>query len=80
MWVMNKKILEREGCVNQHFALDIIVEMYLQKDRKLLNVFMNFQNPSDSTERKGLWDIIRIYGVGGRLLKRIRSFYKYGNS
>ncbi len=27
-------------------------------------------------DRKGLWDILRVYGVGGQLLEGIRLFYE----
>ncbi len=27
-------------------------------------------------DKKGLWDILRVYGVGGQLLEGIQSFYE----
>ncbi len=27
-------------------------------------------------DRKGQWDTLRVYGVGGQLLKGIKSFYE----
>ncbi len=41
----------------------MFVEKYLDKDRKAY----------DRVDRKGLWDILRVYGVGGQLLEGIKS-------
>ncbi len=30
----------------------------------------------ERVDRKGLWDTLRVYGVGGKLLEGIRSFYE----
>ncbi len=38
---------------------------------------MDLEKTYDTANREGLWDILRIYGVGGCLLKRMRSFYEY---
>ncbi len=27
-------------------------------------------------DRKGIWEILRVYGVGGKLLEGVRSFYE----
>ncbi len=63
------------GCVDQNFAVKILVEKYLEKDRKLFAAFMNLEKPYDRVDRKVLWDTLRVYGVGGQLLEGIRSFY-----
>ncbi len=44
------------GCVDQIFAMKILVIKYLQKDRKLFAAFMNFEKAFDKrVDRKGLW-------------------------
>ncbi len=30
----------------------------------------------DRVDRKGLWETLRVYGVGGQLLEGVRSFYE----
>ncbi len=55
--------------------MKIFVEKYLEKDRKLFAAFMDLEKAFDKVDRKSLWDTLRVFGVGGRLLKRIRSFY-----
>ncbi len=37
---------------------------------------MDLEKAYDRVDRKGLWDTLRVYGVGGQLLKGIRSFYE----
>ncbi len=64
------------GCVDQIFAVKILVEKYLEKDRKLSAAFMDLEKAYDRVDRKGLWDTPRVYGVGEQLLEGIRSFYE----
>ncbi len=64
------------GCVDQIFAVKILVEKYLEKDRRLFAAFMDLEKVYDRVDRKGLWDTLRVYGVGGQLLEGIRSFYE----
>ncbi len=62
------------GCVDQIFAVKILVEKYLEKDRKLFAAFMDLEKAYDRVDRKSLWDTLRVCGVGGQLLEGIRSF------
>ncbi len=64
------------GCVDQIFAMKILVEKYLEKDRKLFAAFMDLEKAYDRVDRKGLWETLRVYGVGGKLLEGVRSFYE----
>ncbi len=32
-------------------------------------------NLYDRIDREGLWTVLRLYGLGGRLLKGVKSFY-----
>ncbi len=60
--------------MDQIFAVKILVKKYLEKDRKLFATFMDLEMAYDRVDRKGLWDTLRVYGVGGQLLEGIRSF------
>ncbi len=64
------------GCVDQIFAMNMLVEQYLEKDRKLFAAFMYLEEAYDRVDRKGPWDTLRVYGVRGQLLEGIRSFYE----
>ncbi len=37
---------------------------------------MDLEKAYARVDRKGLWDTLRVYGVGGQLLEGIRSFYE----
>ncbi len=54
------------GCINQIFAVKILVEKYLEKNRNLFAAFMDLEKTCDRVDRKGLWDTLRVYGVGGK--------------
>ena len=36
---------------------------------------MDLKNSYDTIDRHGMWQILRVYGVGGKLLKAVQSFY-----
>ncbi len=54
------------GCMNKIFAVKILVEKYLEKDRKLFAAFMDLEKAYDRVDRKGLWETLRVYVSGGR--------------
>ncbi len=37
---------------------------------------MDLEKAYDRVDREALWSVLRIYGVGGQLLKGIQAFYK----
>ncbi len=62
--------------MDQIFAVKILVEKYLEKNRKRFAAFMDLEKAYDRVDRKGLWETLRVYGVGGKLLEGVRSFYE----
>ncbi len=56
------------GCVDQIFAMKSLVEEYLGKDEKLYAAFMDLEKAYDRADREALWNVLKIYGVGGQLL------------
>ncbi len=42
------------GCIDQISAVKILVEKYLEKDRKLFAALMDFEKAYDKVDRKGL--------------------------
>ena len=36
---------------------------------------MNLEKAYDTIDRHGMWQMLRGYGVGGKLLKAVQSFY-----
>ena len=37
--------------------------------------FMYLEKDYDTIDRYGMWQMLRVYGVGGKLLKAVQSFY-----
>ena len=38
--------------------------------------FMDLEKAYDTIDRHGMWQMLRVYGVGGKLLKAVQSFYE----
>ncbi len=55
------------------FCRENIDGKYLENDRKLFAAFMDLEKAYHRVDRKGLWDILRVYRVGGQLLEGIKS-------
>ncbi len=36
---------------------------------------IDLEKAYDRIDREGLWTVLRLYGLGGRLLKAVKSFY-----
>ncbi len=47
-----------------------------QKARKCFGHSWIWKKTYDRIDREGLWTVLRLYGLGGRLLKGVKSFYK----
>ncbi len=62
--------------MDQIFAVEILVEKYLEKDRNLFAAFVDLKKSYGRVDRKGLGDTLRVHGVGGQLLEGIRHFYE----
>ncbi len=63
-----------KGCVDQLFAIKMLVEENLVKIRKLHAAFMDLEKACDRVDRKALWNALKIYGVGGQLTEGIKTF------
>ncbi len=62
----NKEASEREGGrVDQIFSFRMVVEKIIAKGKK-------YTLPS----WLALWEVLKLYGVGGKLLSAIKSFYE----
>src|SRR5678815_4343494 len=52
-----------------------MIEKMREKKNKLYLGFMDLQQAYDRVNREALWQVLVIYGVGGRLLNGIKSVY-----
>ena len=61
--------------MDQVFAVRQVCEKYLANGKDVFGAFMNFEKPNDTIDRHGMWQMLRVYGVSGKLLKEVQSFY-----
>ncbi len=73
MQVTEIKVSDEQGgfrkgksCVDQIFAIKMLIEAYLGMHRKLYAAFMDLEKEHDRVDRKTLWNVLKIYGVDGR--------------
>jgi hypothetical protein len=64
------------GCVDQVFALRNVSEKNLEKQKDLYLGFMDLEKAYDKVDREGLWEVLIIYGVSGKLVQAVKSFYE----
>ena len=72
--------MDGRGCVDQIHTVRLMIEKYICKRRKLYAAFIDLEKAYDRVDRKALWDVLRIYGVGGELLSAVRAFYVDSNA
>ncbi len=51
---------EGKSCVDQIFAIKMLVEEYLGKDRKLHAAFLDLEKAYDRDEKEALWNVLKI--------------------
>ncbi len=64
------------GCVDQIFSFRIISEKIMAKGRKGYAALISLEEAYGTIDRKALWDVLRVYGMGGKLLNGVQAFYK----
>ena len=57
------------------FAVRQVCEKYLANGKKVFWAFMDLEKADDTIDRHGMWQMLRVYGVGGKLLKVVPGFY-----
>ena len=57
------------------FAVRHVCEKYLAKGKDVFWAFMDLEKAYDTIDRHGMWQMLRVYGVGGKLLKAVQRFY-----
>ena len=50
-------------------------EKYFANGKDVFWAFMGLEKAYDTIDRHGMWQMLRVYGVGGKLLKAVQSFY-----
>ena len=63
------------GCVDQIFTLKQIGEKAREKKRRVYVGFMDLEKAYDRVNREALWQVLRMYDVGGKLLNGMKRMY-----
>ena len=66
---------QSKGCMNQVLAVSHVCEEYLVNVKDVSWAFMDLETAHDTIDRHGMWQMLRVYGVGGKLLKAVQGFY-----
>ena len=62
-------------CVDQIFTLKQIGERAWEKQYRVYVGFMDLGKAYDRVNREAIWQVLRMYDVGGKLLNVIKSIY-----
>ena len=68
------------SCADQIFVLRQLCEKMKEKGKRVWVAFMDLEKAYDRVDRDALWQVMRIYGIGGRVLRGIMSFYVEGRA
>ena len=68
------------GCMDQVFAVRQVCEKDLANGKDVFWAFMNLEKAYDTIDQHGMWQMLRVYGVGGKLLKGVLSTIVYVDS
>ena len=57
--------------MNQVFAVRQICEKYLANGKEVFYAFMDLEKAYDTIDQHGMWQMLRLSGVGGKLKCRV---------
>ena len=57
------------------FAVRQVCKKYLANGKDVFWAFMDLEKVNDTIDRHGMWQMLRVYGVVGKLLKAVQSLY-----
>ena len=57
------------GCTDQIFIVRQICVKYLGKVKDMFFAFLDLEKAYDRVDRDAMWNVLRLYGIGGRLLR-----------
>ena len=63
------------GCTDQIFIVRQICEKYLGEGKDVSFAFLDLEKVYDRVDRDAVWNVSRLYGIGGRLLRGVKSLY-----
>src|SRR5215510_8533254 len=64
-----------KSCVNQIFALRMIIEKHLAVGKKVFAVFVDLEKAYDKVNRVLLWRNLNSYRINRKLLNSVKAVY-----
>ena len=61
--------------MDQVFTVRRVCEKYLANGKDVFCAFMDLEKAYHTIDRHGMWQMLRVYGVGGKLSKAVPSLY-----
>ena len=68
------------SCADQIFVLRQVCEKMRERKKRVYVAFMDLEKAYDRVDRDAMWQVLRIYGIGGKVLRGIMSFYEEGRA
>lgn len=68
------------SCADQIYVLRQVCEKMREKKKSVYVAFMDLEKAYDRVDREAMWQVMRVYGLGGRVLRGIMSFYEDGRA
>ena len=66
--------------MDQVFSMRQVCEKYLANGKDVFRAFMDLEKAYAPIDGHGMWQMLRVYRVGGILLKAVQSFYVDGRA
>ena len=66
--------------MDQVFAVRQVCEKYQANCKDIFWAFTDLEKAYDTIDRHGMWQMLRVYGVGEKLLKAVQSFYVHSRA
>ena len=63
------------GTIDQLFVIRQLAEKYCEQNRTMYNNFIDFKQAFDSVWQKGLWQVLRTYGIPEHLIQLLEDLY-----
>ena len=63
------------GCTDQIFIFRQICKKYIGKGKVVYFAFLDLEKAYDRADRDAIWNVLRLYGIGGGLLQGVKSLY-----
>ena len=60
--------------MDQVFVVGQVCEKYLANGKDVFWVFMDLEK-TNTIDQNSMWQTLRVYGVGAKLLKAVQSFF-----